>query len=189
MTAHLSSRTRFLPRQGPRPPATPGPHPDPARQSKLGALAIDAHFAFEEHPAHTKMQRTSDPAVHFDLAIAYREMGLFADAITELERAAEDPSRECACQAMIGRIQRQLGNANAAIDALARALSACTEAEEELALLYDLADAYLETGRREQARYFFRRLAKLQPGYQDPRGSVEARRSALGDSQPPDSIV
>jgi len=135
------------------------------------------------------MQRTSDPAVHFDLAIAYREMGLFADAITELERAAEDPSRECACQAMIGRIQRQLGNADAAIDALARALTSCTEAEEELALLYDLADAYLETGRREQARYFFRRLAKLQPGYEDPRGSVEARRCALGDSQPPDSIV
>jgi tetratricopeptide (TPR) repeat protein len=135
------------------------------------------------------MSSVSNPAIHYDLAVAYREMGLLADAITEFERAADDPMRECVCCSMIGRIHLELGNSNAAIDAFTRALSSCTSPERELALLYDLGDAYLATGRREQARYFFRRLAKLEPGYDDPRGSVEARRGALGDSEPPDSII
>ena len=44
----------------------------------------------------------SDAATHYDLGVAYKEMGLVTDAIAEFELAARDPGRECVCNSMMG---------------------------------------------------------------------------------------
>ncbi|UQA61694.1 tetratricopeptide repeat protein [Polyangium aurulentum] len=122
----------------------------------------------------------SDAATRYDLGVAYREMGMFMEAIGEFELAARDPNREAICCSMIGMIHLQLGNADAAIDAFLRGLEARQKTkEQELALAYELADAYESRKNPEQAIYYFERVQKLDPSYRDPRGAVQERIQKL----------
>jgi tetratricopeptide (TPR) repeat protein len=130
-----------------------------------------------------------EAATHYDLGVAYREMGLLRDAVAELELAARDPSRASSCHAMIGMIHRELGDGRAAIEAFLRGLSGSATADQEIALLYELGDVCEAERQRDRARSFFRRVARLRPGYRDPRGAVERRLLDLGDPGPPDDAA
>jgi tetratricopeptide (TPR) repeat protein len=126
----------------------------------------------------------SDAATHYDLGVAYKEMGLFTDAIAEFELASRDPGRECVCLSMIGMIYIQVGEIDAAIDAFMRGLQVRNKTrEQEYALTYEVANAYEMQGLPEQALMFFQRLAAMNPSYSDPRGSVSDRMIALDPNQ------
>lgn len=118
----------------------------------------------------------TDAATHYDLGVAYREMGMYADAINEFEVAARDPSRECVCRSVIGMIHLQFGNVDAAIAAFQRGLEAPQKTrEQELALAYETADAYEARKNPESALHYFKHVATLDPNYRDPRGGVQDR--------------
>jgi hypothetical protein len=118
----------------------------------------------------------TDAATHYDLGVAYREMGMYADAINEFEVAARDPSRECVCRSVIGMIHLQFGNVDAAIAAFLRGLEAPQKTrEQELALAYETADAYEARKNAEQALHYFKHVASFDPNYRDPRGGVQDR--------------
>ena len=126
----------------------------------------------------------SDAATHYDLGVAYKEMGLFTDALAEFELASRDPGRECVCLSMIGMIYIQVGEIDAAIDAFMRGLQVRNKTrEQEYALTYEVANAYEMQGLPEQGLMFFQRLAALNPTYADPRGSVSERIAALDPNQ------
>ena len=128
----------------------------------------------------------SDSATHYDLGLAYREMGLFKDAIDEFELAARDPKSECVCQSMIGMIHQNQGNVNDAIDAFIKGLHAETKSvEQEISLYYELGDAYEAKGNAPEALYYFRKVAHRDPNYNDARGNVGARVRALQANQRP----
>ncbi|MEZ4445653.1 MAG: tetratricopeptide repeat protein [Polyangiaceae bacterium] len=117
-----------------------------------------------------------DAATHYDLGVAYYEMGLHSDAISELTLASRDPARECVCLSMIGNIQLQLGDLDKALDALHRALNAPYKTQEqEAALGYEIANTYEYQGLQEEALQYFEWLATGYPDYQDGRGSVAER--------------
>ncbi len=121
-----------------------------------------------------------DAATHYDLGVAYHEMGLHADAISELTLAARDPARECVCLSMIGSIQLQLGDYDAALDALERAIhSPYKTPDQETALGYEIANTYELKMMPEQALHFWEWLAQIAPQYNDPRGSVFDRLHRL----------
>ncbi|MCC6553609.1 MAG: tetratricopeptide repeat protein [Polyangiaceae bacterium] len=127
----------------------------------------------------------SDAATHYDLGLAYKEMALYPDAISEFELASRDPGRECVCQSMIGVIHLQMGNIEGAIDAFIRGLHASQKTvEQELALLYEIASAYEMRGVPDQALYYFQRVARLSPSYNDPRGTVADRIRRLEVPKP-----
>ena len=131
----------------------------------------------------------SDAATHYDLGAAYKEMGLFSDAINEFELAGRDPGRECVCQWMIGMIHREQGNTDAAIDAFIRGLRAQVKTpDQEIALTYEIGDCYEERRATDQALYYFQRVARMNPAYDDLRGSDRRSRSpprARADAQQP----
>jgi tetratricopeptide (TPR) repeat protein len=128
----------------------------------------------------------SDAATRYDLGVAYREMGMYMEAIGEFELAARDPNREAICFSMIGMIHLQLGNADAAIDAFLRGLEARQKTkEQELALAYEIADAYEARKSPEQAVYYFERAQKIDPSYRDPRGPVQDRIRKLQPNPAP----
>jgi tetratricopeptide (TPR) repeat protein len=138
---------------------------------------ISVESVFEQFKAGVAAQVSeSDAATHYDLGVAYKEMGLFTDAIAEFEVSARDPSRECVCQSMIGMLHMQLGNVDAGIDALIRSLHAVQKTrDQELAILYEIGASY-ESGRSpDQALHYFQRLARINPSYFDPRGTVAER--------------
>jgi tetratricopeptide (TPR) repeat protein len=122
----------------------------------------------------------ADAATHYDLGVAYMEMGLDSDAISELTLAARDPSRECVCLSMIGSIHLKASLNDKALDALHRALNARIKTrEQELRIGYEIANTYELKMMPEQALHYFEWLAKLEGSYDDPRGSVAERIERL----------
>ena len=123
--------------------------------------------------------KREDSATHYDLGIAYKEMGLLDDAVHEFEVALDgnDRKREVDCLSMIGLCRAEKGDAAGAVEAFRRALGSDHLTKDAAkAIHYELAVAYEGTGDREAALYYFQRAAKADPGFRD----AAARASALG---------
>jgi tetratricopeptide (TPR) repeat protein len=117
----------------------------------------------------------SDSQTHYDLGVAYKEMGLLPDAIQEFEVAARDPSRECPCYAMIGMIRLERGELDLAAEAYKRALEAPEKiVEQEMALYYDLGNVYEMKAANDEALYYFQKIARRDPGFRDVKDRIEA---------------
>lgn len=146
-----------------------------AAQAEYPQWNVDTVFQQFKAGVTAQISET-DAATHYDLGVAYREMGMYADAINEFEVAAKDPSRECVCRSVIGMIHLQFGNVDQAIAAFQRGLEAPQKTrEQELALAYETADAYEARKNPEQALAYFKHVAALDPSYRDPRGGVQDR--------------
>ena len=137
----------------------------------------DVDQVFEKFKAGVRSQVSeNDSATHYDLGVAYKEMGLIDDALTEFELAARDATRECNCFAMIGMIYLEQNKLERAAEAYVRALSAPAKSvEQEMNLYYDLGNVYEMKGKNQDALYYFQKIARRDPGYRD----VSDRLSAL----------
>jgi tetratricopeptide (TPR) repeat protein len=126
-------------------------------------------------PSANDVEQT-EAGVHYDLGVAYQQMGLHSDAIAEFKLAARDPARSCVCHSIIAMIHRGAGDPSGAIMALLDALKAPIKGPlDEAALLYEIADACEEVGFFPRALAYFQRLARIDAGYEDPRGAVADR--------------
>lgn len=154
----------------------------PGASSAPSGRSINADAVFEQFRAHVASQvPEADSATHYDLGVAYREMGLYPDAIKELEMASLDPDRTAICCYLLGDVHLRLGAFDAAVEALGRGLQAPQRtAEHEAMLLYELGNAYQEAGSGDQARTYFHALLQRVPDYDEPRGSVQLRLQTLG---------
>lgn len=139
--------------------------PPPAAPSSLSDQDVDR--VFEKFKAGIKAQVSeNDSATHYDLGVAYKEMGLLADAINEFGLAARDPSRECMCYAMIGMIRLERGELDLAAKAYIRGLEAAQKTvDQEMALYYDLGNVYEMKGASKDALYYFEKVARKDPRY------------------------
>ena len=151
----------------------------PPQAHDPGQISVES--VFQQFKAGVAAQISeSDAATHYDLGVAYKEMGLFSDAIQEFELSARDPLRECVCQSMIGMIHRETGNVDAAIDAFIRGLHAPAKTrDQELALTYEIGDCYESRRATDQALYYFQRVGRMEPSYNDMRGSAAERMRRL----------
>jgi tetratricopeptide (TPR) repeat protein len=119
----------------------------------------------------------SDAATHYDLGVAYKEMGLLTDAQSEFELASRDPDRATMCHYMIGAIHRDLGDLPEARASFLRALKVDRKTpDQEKALEYDLGLIYESLGDRNNCLTMFKAIYRRDQGYRD----VEARIRALG---------
>lgn len=148
-------------------------------QQPTHQISVDA--IFEQFKAGVAAQiHESDAATHYDLGVAYKEMGLVTDSIAEFELASRDPTRECVCRSMIGMIHMEQGNIEQAIDAFLLGLAAGQKTpEQEVQLTYEIGTAYEFRNNPEQALYYFQLVARIDPSYRDPRGSVAERITNL----------
>jgi tetratricopeptide (TPR) repeat protein len=130
----------------------------------------------------------SDSQTHYDLGVAYKEMGLLPDAVQEFELAARDAVRECPCYAMIGMIQLERGELELAAEAYKRALEATQKTvEQEMALYYDLGNVYEMKRSNDEALYFFQKIARRDPGFRDIKDRIEALQPKAPPKPPPQS--
>jgi tetratricopeptide (TPR) repeat protein len=117
-----------------------------------------------------------DVETHFDLGIAYREMGLLEDAIGEFRYALGFPSRRLDALQLMGLCALDLGRAQDAVGHLEQALASPEiPAEREAPLRYELGRAYQALPDRARALETFRRVFELEPDFQD----VEERVAEL----------
>jgi tetratricopeptide (TPR) repeat protein len=138
-----------------------------ARGEPTEQVDVEEVFArFKEGVA--KQIGADDSQSHYDLGLAYKDMGLLDDATREFETAARDGRRACVCHSMIGMIHLERGNINEAIEALLRGLQAPDRTrEQEAALSYEVGAAYEVKKMNKQALDYFQRAARLIPGFRD----------------------
>jgi tetratricopeptide (TPR) repeat protein len=130
---------------------------------------VDVEEVFAKFKEGVAKQIGADDAQsHYDLGLAYKDMGLLDDAMREFDTAASDPARACVCHSMIGMIHLERGHINEAIEALLRGLQSSERTkDQEAALSYELGAAYEVKKMHKQALDFFQRSARLIPGFRD----------------------
>jgi tetratricopeptide (TPR) repeat protein len=122
-----------------------------------------------------------DVETHFDLGIAYREMGLLDDAIGEFRYALGSSTRRLDALHMMGLCALDVGRAADAIGHLEQALaSPDVPAEREVALRFDLGRAYELQGDRDRALVALQRVVELDAEFQDAAERIDALQSGAG---------
>ena len=141
--------------------------------------SIDEVFAtFKEH-VRAEVDG-SDFRTHYDLGIAYKEMGLVDDAIEEFRTASGAPELYREACSMLGLCHWERGESDAAIQWYRAALEAPSEEEAPLSgLRYDLAEILLQTGDERGALDLFTQIAAVEPQYRDVERRVQDLRRNL----------
>jgi hypothetical protein len=118
-----------------------------------------------------------DYDTHYNLGIAYREMGLLDEAIGEFQLAAKDPGHLVDCCSMLGVSFLEKGLPELAVKWYQRGLTAPGMKEEVmLSLLYDMGNVYLAMGDMAAAKKTFVELYGVNSNYRD----VVAKLEELG---------
>jgi len=156
------------------------PQANPALASLEQEVDVDQVFAKFKEGVKAVVD-DSDAATHYDLGLAYKEMGLLEDACAEFDLASNDPARAAMCHFMIGTIRRQLGQASQAKQAFKIGLALENlGTEERNGIEYDLALLEQSEGHQPEYVKHLQNIARRDIGYRD----VAARIRALGERVP-----
>jgi len=101
-----------------------------------------------------------DAETHYDLGLAYKEMGLFDEAMKAFEKVIRAPGREVQCRVMIGMCQREQGNPSEAIHQFKQGLHAEPSERERLSLYYEIGITYEAIGDEAEALYYYESVTK-----------------------------
>ena len=166
-----------------------GMNPEPAPESTgdvtSSMVHVDVDQVFMKFKAGVRAQvQEADSATHYDLGVAYKEMGLLAEAIAEFEAAARDPHRECMCYAMMGLIYLEQNDLERSSESYIKALAAQSKTvEQEMSLYYDLGIVYEMKNAKKEALYYFQKIARRDPGYRDTADRIASL--SPGGGEPP----
>ncbi len=165
------------------------------RAPDLGGAADEFQYSvedvfnqFKRGVAETVTAEDSD--THYDLGIAYKEMGLVDDAVNEFETALRGNNRkkEIDSLSMIATCRLSQGRARDAIEPLRRALRSDYLAKESAkALHYELGVVHEELGEGEEALWCFQKVARVDPAYRETTRRIAALGG--GPGRPPDGMV
>jgi tetratricopeptide (TPR) repeat protein len=136
---------------------------------------VDVESVFAQFKKGVAAQIAEDDTdTHFDLGIAYKEMGLIDDAIGEFEISAKSPKRACTALTMVGMCHLEKGDAPKAVSYFERALSQPAKAaSEELALGFEIANAYELSGQLEKALASFEKVASRDRTFRGVVGRID----------------
>ena len=139
---------------------------------------------------------------HFNLGIAYREMGLLDDALREFTLVSQAPQYEVNALTMVGLCHLERGSTTDALQAFMRGLSSANiTTREVVALRYEVGAAYEGMGRFADALKFFERASAMDPTFRDltqrmaqtqqraqrgPAADLGELEALLGEGPPPE---
>jgi len=122
-----------------------------------------------------------DMESHYNLGIAYREMGLLDDAISEFTKAEKDPSRYVDCQTLKGLCFSDRSDfANAELMYQQALDSPHLEAEQRLSLGFELASLYEKSERLEEALSSYRVVMSQDESYRNVKEKIATLQGLLG---------
>lgn len=144
----------------------------PVEQPKTVNLLDDfrSELGFEE----TEADNQSDYETHYQLGIAYKEMGLMEEAIHEFQAAiklvspTDGTKRFFYCCNLLGHCFMEKGMPNIALMWYRRAMENADLTEEELqGLRYEIGNAYEAGGEPQRAVEFFEQIYAVNVEYRD----------------------
>ena len=126
---------------------------------------------------------SQDYETHYNLGIAYKEMGLLDEAIGEFQLASKAPPLTVECCSLLGLCFLEKGMPQLAIKWYGKGLAAPGIRESDTAgLLYDLGRIYQDTGDLDLAYTTFLEVYGMNTNYRDiverVRDLEEARKSS-----------
>lgn len=130
----------------------------------------------------SKQVDRNDAATHYDLGIAYMEMGLHDDAISEFKLCLISPTHVCTAHTMIGLSFLAKGDWLSSIEHFKGALAAPHNASDELGLWFELGNAYELLGKLADARDYYTKVNAVDAGFRD----VAARLQRVSKQKPKD---
>jgi tetratricopeptide (TPR) repeat protein len=126
-----------------------------------------------------------DASTHYDLGIAYKEMGVVDDAIKEFQVSSRDPKFFSQSTTMIGICQMSVGRYDQAIEAFSAAIMKADPSNDTWwSLKYDLATAYEISGKKTEAFEIYRDVYNWDVTFREVEKKYKALKGSLGSDAP-----
>jgi pilus assembly protein FimV len=115
-----------------------------------------------------------DALTHFELGVAYKEMGLYDQARDEFKLAMDEPRLEIKSHMMVARCLMEVGKFSEAASEYKKTLH-CQDItkDEEMDLYFELGQLYENLHDKPEALYFFRKVLLWDPNYRNVAQIVE----------------
>ncbi|HUG41991.1 MAG TPA: tetratricopeptide repeat protein [Longimicrobiales bacterium] len=111
---------------------------------------------------------TEDAGDHYDLGLAFKEMGLIDEAIAEFQTALNGGEERLKVYEELGQCFIFKGQYTVALKIFARALQVPHQDRAELlGVYYHLGQCHEELGQREKAREAYQQVLAIDPSFQD----------------------
>ncbi|MBE0425248.1 MAG: tetratricopeptide repeat protein [Nitrospirae bacterium] len=124
-----------------------------------------------------------DYETHYNLGIAYKEMGLIDDAIREFQSSIKDPKKFVSSSNMLGVCYTEKGIYSLAIDVLKTAVTKMEDrGESYLAMKYDLAEAYEKNGNIKEALDYYTEVYGWNSKFRAVSDKINQLRAMVGES-------
>lgn len=149
-----------------------------ARKTEEERLAGDFSKFKKSLESHVDAE---DSETHFNLGIAFKEMGLLDDAVSEFDQAMKSASRRLDALTLKGICLKDKGDLGGAEDALKAALELPDVADANRCNLYfELALLFEERSQPKDALEFFEKAAGIDPSFRDAGQRIAVLRRQLG---------
>ena len=151
--------------------------PESVFEVDLHDSADDVFDSFATSPRMVKFGSDvdlSDTETHYDLGVAFKEMGLFDEAISEFRQAAFDPDRKVACFVLQGSCLREKGDFASAESVLRSLLKPGLSLEDTCMIKYDLSLTCSAQGNKDEAAELLAEIEAANPGFRDVRSRLDA---------------
>jgi tetratricopeptide (TPR) repeat protein len=122
-----------------------------------------------------------DSSSHYDLGLAFKEMGLLDEAISEFQVALRGGWDPLATLEMLGACFADKGQFAVATRVLERALKLPTTSDAEMVgVLYQLGRSYEAIGNASQATEYYERVLSVDIRFRDTSARLESMRGHTG---------
>jgi tetratricopeptide (TPR) repeat protein len=145
--------------------------------------ALSEIFAEFKEEAEAGTEQLEDPETHYNLGVAFREMGLMDEAIGELQKVCAAIDRGATfphvmqTYTWLAQCFVDKGVPEASYKWYERALKVSTDDQQRMSLHYDLAAAYEAAGNRAAALQHFLEVYGTNIDYRDVAERIKALRS------------
>ena len=144
----------------------------PAQKTSATSHEQSLDEIFEEFKAGVEAhEKKEDEDTHYNLGVAYREMGLLDDAVSEFNMTNEGEPKFIQSRYMLGLCYLEKGDFETAITEIQNALgysySFGEASEERLGMHYDLGLAFQSVGNNASALEEFNKVFNLDPTYRE----------------------
>lgn len=124
---------------------------------------------------------SQDYETHYNLGIAYKEMGLVDEAIGEFQYAARDPGKMVECCGILGLCFREKGMPQLALKWYQKGLDTPSLGEHEaIGLRYDMADVHREQGDYKKAMQTYSEVYGMDSTYREVAVKIKEMKKLLG---------
>ena len=138
----------------------------PVEESVSPASVRDVFNAFKQGVSQSISEE--DWQTHFDLGVAYREMGLLDDAVQSFEIVGKSQTQRASALYQIGLCEVAKGQLQRAREKFDEALHLPDlMGQEKISITYELADVLLRLNKTDEAKKLFKEVQKVDPEFRE----------------------